>query len=136
MVGHSEHILATLPVSGPHVNKNMKLLVSIVIGVVVGVIGARFLFVGSALSLIPWSIVGLVIGWWSKPLKGALVNGGLYGFFLAFSFMAAVYQGSAPIVSRIPFFATLGLVGAVCGLILSVIGNFAKKKLNPHNKVV
>jgi hypothetical protein len=128
--------LVILQVNGLHANKKMKLIVSIIVGVILGVIGSRYLFVGSALSLIPWGIVGLVLGWWNKPIKGALVNGSLYGFFLAFSFMMAGYQGSASIISRIPFFAILGILGAVCGFFLSAIGNFAKKKLKPHNGVL
>lgn len=87
-----------------------------------GVIGSRYLFVGSGLSLIPWGIVGLLLGWWSTNRKEELINGILYGFFLAFSFMTAGYTGSISIITRIPFFAILGLVGALCGLILSLIG--------------
>ncbi|SRR5258708_39135816 len=104
-----------------------KLILSIIIGIVLGVIGARFLFVGSSMSLIPWGLIGVILGWWSKNAQEALINGIFYGFFLAFSFMAAVYQGNVPIVTRIPFFATLGLVGAVCGLILSLLGNWIKR---------
>lgn len=85
----------------------------------------------SALSLIPWGIFGLVLGWWSKNRKEASLDGSVYGFFLAFSFMAAVYQGSAPIVTRIPFFAIMGLVGMICGFALSIIGYYAKTKLRP-----
>ena len=43
-----------------------KIVVSIIIGALLGVIGARYLFVGSWLSLIPWGIAGLLIGYWSQ----------------------------------------------------------------------
>jgi hypothetical protein len=113
----------------------MKLLSSTIIGTVLGVIGSRYLFVGSGLTLIPWGVIGIVLGWWSANRKEALVNGSVYGFLLAFSFMLAGYQGSAPIISRIPFFAILGLVGAICGLTLAAVGYYAKKKLMPQHKV-
>ena len=127
MGGHWEPILVILQVNGLRANKSMKLMISIIIGIILGVIGSRYLFVGSALSLIPWGIVGVLLGWWSTNRKEAIVNGSAYGFLLAFSFMFAGYQGSAPIVSHIPFFAILGLVAAICGTILSVIGNYSKK---------
>lgn len=103
------------------------LVVSALIGVLLGIIGSRFLFVGSALSLIPWGIVGLLLGWFSKNRKKAKINGIIYGFFLCFSFMIAGYSGSAPLLTRMPFFAVLGLFGSVCGLILAIIGNLGKK---------
>ncbi len=43
----------------------LKLSVSIVVGSVLGVLGSRYLFVGSWLSLIPWGsgvVCGLVLG--------------------------------------------------------------------------
>lgn len=40
----------------------MKLLVAILAGALLGVLGARYLFVGSWLSLIPWGIAELALG--------------------------------------------------------------------------
>jgi len=51
-----------------------KIVVSILVGALLGVIGARYLFVGSWLSLIPWGIAGLLIGYWSQKREW-LVNG-------------------------------------------------------------
>lgn len=108
----------------------MKLIfIAAIIGSVLGFIGSRILFVGSALSLIPWAIVGLVIGWFSKGMKDAIRNGGLYGFFLAFIFMLAGYTGNSPIITRFPFFALLGLVGAFCGAILSLVANIISNRV-------
>ncbi|HEY3341405.1 MAG TPA: hypothetical protein VGK81_05280 [Anaerolineae bacterium] len=101
-----------------------RLILSAFIGVVLGVVGARYLFVGSFLSLIPWGLAGLLIGYWAGRPRVALANGGLYGFAVAFIFMLAGYQGEAPIISRIPFFALLGLVGAICGIVLGWMGSF------------
>ena len=91
------------------------ILLSALIGTVLGYLGARVLFVGSYLSLIPWGIAGFILGWWSQTYRTAGMNGAVYGFVLAFFFMLVGYEGSSPVWTRIPFFALLGLVGAVCG---------------------
>jgi hypothetical protein len=101
----------------------MKQLLAALAGIVLGVIGSRYLFVGSFLSLIPWGIAGLLLGFWTHRPREAVAVGGLYGFLLAFVFMLAGYQGEAPLISRFPFFALLGLVGAVCGIVLVVHQN-------------
>ena len=96
-----------------------------------GIVGARYLFVGSALSLIPWGIAGLLIGLWCPTYREAIATGALYGFLLAFSFMVAGYQGAAPILTRVPFFAILGIVGLVCGVGLGIAGTFMRRKIMP-----
>jgi hypothetical protein len=105
--------------------KMLKLFVSIIAGAVLGILGSRYLFVGSWLSLIPWALVGLALGYWSWK-RVALINGAVYGFVLSFVFMAAGYSGNASLVSRFPFFAVLGLFGAVCGCGLGFIGSLAR----------
>ena len=106
-----------------------KSLVAALVGIALGIIASRYLFVGSALSLFPWAIAGLLIGLWCPTYREAIAIGALYGFLLAFSFMLAGYQGTAPVLTRLPFFALLGLVGAVCGIGLGLIGSFASRKI-------
>jgi hypothetical protein len=103
-----------------------KVAVASVVGAMLGIVGSRFLFVGSWLSLVPWGIVGLALGAWCALGESALV-GACYGFVLAFTFMVSGYQGAAPVVTRLLPFAALGLVGAVCGTVLGLIGSFAKR---------
>jgi hypothetical protein len=110
-----------------------KLIVSILAGSMLGFIGSRVLFVGSWLSLIPWGIVGLAIGYWSQK-REAMINGGCYGFALAFVFMIAGYAGSASLISRLPFFAILGIFGGFCGLILGLAGSVIHSLVNQRNK--
>lgn len=98
---------------------------AVVVGAALGVIGSRVLFVGSALSLVPWSVAGLALGAWSTGYRQSLVVGAAFGFAVAFIFMASGYAGAAPLVTRLVPFAALGLVGAVCGLGLAVIGRAA-----------
>jgi hypothetical protein len=108
-----------------------KVVVAFLVGAILGLVGARYLFVGSWLSLIPWGIAGLLIGYWSQKREW-LVNGICYGFTVCFVFMLAGYAGSASLVSRLPFFALIGAFGAFCGLLLSwagfVIGRKNKKQ--------
>jgi hypothetical protein len=99
----------------------MKYAVAVLAGAVLGVVGARYLFVGSWLSLIPWGIAGLALGAWCRPAQGLRV-GAVYGFTIVFAFMVAGYAGSEPLVGRLPAFVLIGLVGAVFGLILGVAG--------------
>jgi hypothetical protein len=103
----------------------LKTAVSIVVGALLGIIGARYVFVGSWLSLIPWGIVGLAIGYWGDR-RAAMTNGAAYGFMLAFAFMVAGYSGAASLLSRLPFFAILGLFGAICGFSLGLLGFLLK----------
>src|ERR1700687_3492260 len=107
-----------------------KLASAVLVGIVLGVVASRYLLVGSWLSLIPWGIVGLLFGWWCHGYRDGMTVGAVYGFLLAFSFMIAGYQGAATLISRLPFFAGLGLFGALCGVGLGVVGAFARKKLS------
>ena len=73
------------------------------LGAFLGVLNARYLFVGSWMSLVLWTFVGLILGYWSKTWHPAVV-GAAYGFMLSFVFMSAGYAGKAPLVSRLlPF---------------------------------
>jgi hypothetical protein len=106
-----------------------KPIVAIVVGSALGVIGSRVLFVGSWLSLVPWTIVGLALGAWCVGREWTWV-GALYGFFISFVFMVSGYSGTASLVSRLPFFAGLGAFGAICGLVLTFAGFIARRTLS------
>lgn len=107
----------------------MRGLVAVLAGAALGVIGARYLFVGSWLSLIPWGIAGLALGLWCTTLRQAISVGAAFGFAVAFVFMIAGYAGAAPVVTRLLPFAALGAVGAVCGLALGAIGYLVRARL-------
>ena len=72
----------------------IKTAVSIIVGTLLGIIGARYVFVGSWLSLVPWGIVGLAIGYWGNR-RVALTNGAAYGFMLAFAFHGCRLRGNS-----------------------------------------
>ena len=100
----------------------MQLMASLIVGALLGIVGGRYLFVGSWLSLIPWTLVGLLLGLWAGRRRWASV-GAAYGFALLYAFMVAGYSGSASLISRLPFFALIALAGAVYGVVVSWVGS-------------
>ena len=104
----------------------IKFVVAVVVGALFGLAGPYYLFLGW-FSLIPWGIAGLALGYWSERRERFWV-GLLYGFALCFSFMIAGYTGNASLVSRLPFFALVGVFGALCGLGLTLVGHRLRSK--------
>lgn len=103
---------------------------AVILGAILGVIGSKILFVGSFLTLLPWSVAGLIVGFFSRNRRNAIFNGAIYGFVLSFVFMATGYTGDAPLITRFPFFILLGIFGALCGAVLGVLGNRANMKIS------
>lgn len=99
-----------------------RAIAALVVGAALGIACARFIFVGSALSLIPWAAAGIALGWWCGRRKWAR-TGAVYGFALSFTFMIAGYSGRASLASKLPAFALLGAFGALCGIGLSYVGS-------------
>ncbi len=92
------------------------------IGLVLGVLGAKVLFVGSGISLVLWAVIGMAIGYRSRSCRRSVSEGTAYGFVLAASFMVTGYDGTASVATRIPFFLALGVVGAIGGVVVAYIG--------------
>ncbi len=72
-------------------------------------------------TLAPWGLAAVALGYRASRSTAA-VAGALYGFVLCFLFTLVGYAGTAPAITRVPFFTVLGLVGAVCGLLLALLG--------------
>ena len=102
------------------------ILSSAIVGAVLGILAAHALFLGWW-TLVPWGIAGLALGY--KFKERFVLAGIVYGFVLVFVFMIFQYNGERPLISRFPFFAIFALFGAVCGLILTTLGAFAKRLL-------
>jgi hypothetical protein len=99
------------------------IIVSAVIGAVLGLLAAHALFL-AWWTLVPWGIAGVILGYFSK--NKAVLAGIVYGFVLAFVFLIGQYTGDRPLLGRLPAFALLALFGAFCGLILTAIGYFVR----------
>lgn len=105
----------------------MRLTIAVLVGAALGVVGARYLFVGSWLSLVPWTIAGLALGH-IPDRRRALGIGAAFGFALFFAFMVAGYTGARPMLGRMPFFAVVGLVGAIYGGGIGFLGSLAARR--------
>ena len=74
-------------------------------------------------------LVGPGVVWASFVCVLALFAGKAYALFaLCFGFMIAGYSGAAPLVTRLPFFALVGVFGAGCGLLLTFLGHLLRTK--------
>jgi hypothetical protein len=100
----------------------MGVLAAALVGALLGFLGARVLWVGSGLSLVPWAVVGAAIGAWGRSKRQAAVRGAAYGFALAYVFMLAGYDGEAAIHTRLAPFLLFALFGALCGAMLAAGG--------------
>jgi hypothetical protein len=109
----------------------LPLIGAAVLGFLLGWGGAHALFLGSW-TLLPWGLAGLALGYWVGRRR-PLFAGALYGFILCFVFMVAGYTGSAPTITRVPFFALIGLFGAVCGMALTFAGARLKTNASSAN---
>jgi hypothetical protein len=92
-------------------------------GIVLGVLASQMLFLGVA-TLIPWGVAGLVVGAICRDWRQAVAAGAAYGFVLDFSFIAFDYNGADPVVTKVPFFAMIGMVRALFGLALGLAGRW------------
>ena len=111
----------------------IRYLGSLIIGIILGFISSFVISIGW-FSLIPWGIVGLVLGYYSKK-QARIITGILYGFSLCFTFMVANYSGAQPIINAIPFFTLIGLIGSFFGVLLSFTGSFIQVQL-PFNSII
>jgi len=119
-------VIAAHEISRGAVDEIRRTIVAICLGALLGVLGARYVL--SALSLVPWALAGLGIGYFNDG-RGAMINGAVYGFVLSFAFMCAGYKGAPPLLTRVPFFLQLGVIGAVCGFALGNLGFLFKRVL-------
>src|SRR6266705_3079210 len=98
-----------------------RLATAVALGLVLGWAAAHALFL-HWWTLVPWGVAALALGYRVKR-AGAVTAGAVYGFVLCFIFTLASYGGAASAIIRIPFFAAMGLVGALCGLLLALLGS-------------
>ena len=81
-------------------------------------------------TLVPWGLAAVALGYRANRAR-ATIAGALYGFVLCFVFTLAGYGGAAPAITRLPFFTALGLVGAVCGVLLALLGSVLTGRPGP-----
>lgn len=92
------------------------LITSIVIGIILGLIG------GPVWILVPWGVAAIIIGYFSRKGKAAIINGAVFAFLTSFIFLVKGYTGVMHVYTKFPGFFALSLFGALLGLIASFGG--------------
>jgi len=100
------------------------ILKTAIIAAILGILAAHALFLGWW-TLVPWGIAGIVLGY--KYKEKFVIAGIVYGFVLVFVFLIGQYTGSRPLIGLLPAFVLFSILGAICGLILTIIGGFAQR---------
>jgi hypothetical protein len=97
------------------------LLVAVVLGVVLGWLGAKplsFLGVGNVLI---WAIGVVALGTRPGTAPGKVLRLGLFGFVLGVSFMCFDYSGADALSTKLVPFAVIGLFCAACAVALGAL---------------
>lgn len=106
----------------------MNIIVAVIAGLSLGYAGAQALFLGWW-TLVPWGLVGLMLGLYCHRPKGIFTAGCIYGFVLVFTFLVAQYTGAVPVFQRAPAFTVLALFGSFCGAVLTLSGYTVSKSI-------
>lgn len=106
------------------------LVLSIIVGVLIGFLSAKSFFNATWTALILWYLVGLVLGTLCFDRMSVMYSGIIYGILLTVSFLIFGFQGSPDkLVGFIVFALILSIFGALGGLIATFSGYFIGKKL-------
>jgi hypothetical protein len=106
-----------------------RLLIGIT-GVLLGVIS--YYLINGWYTIIPWAIVTLAIGYFSKTHINSLVNGAIFGYFLFLSYIFIGYQRKTDTESVLKFAlfdVVFSLIGAGVGLAGGFGGFLMKNKI-------
>jgi len=113
-----------------HRNRKLEATVRLIafatLGVFLGFVGARVIFVGSWLSLIPWALACMLNGLTANTWRATLLSGAVFGFALVFAFLLFGYQGKAPIAREFLPFGILSIIGGACGVAGSTVGHLIR----------
>lgn len=99
-------------------------VVSIVVGIVVGLLSTYPIELSALPSLILWALAGLVIGAFATTTKEILRAGILYGIFLAISFLFSRFGGNAHQIARYTSLVAAACIpAAICATIAVYVGS-------------
>jgi hypothetical protein len=101
----------------------MAYAISGVVGVMLGLVSGRTALAHTWLALVPWTLVGLGVGWFVGSAGRALRSGAVYGALLPIAFTVAGYQGGPPRPGLYLLLLVVGVIGAACGTVLAWIGH-------------
>jgi len=90
-----------------------------------------FYFMCGWYDIFPWALAALIIGYTSKDRRSAIINGGIFGYFLFIAYIFAGYKGKTDAGSMVKFIAVdvlFSLVGSIACAIGAIVGNWIKGK--------
>jgi len=88
-------------------------------------------------SIIPWAILALILGYLSLTWKLAIKNGAFYGYFLFITYILIGYNGNmdrAGITRIILFSVFFSLIGALAGISGALMGFFIRQQWGKYSK--
>lgn len=102
----------------------------LVVAAIMSYLSSRYIFVGSALSLLPWGILALCWGLLASNKKQAKQLGAMYGFFQSFIFLWIDKAGGITFIQfllLVVIITTLSLAAALCAAVAARISFAAKE---------
>ena len=110
-------------------NRRSLLCLAVILGLGLGELSARVLFVGSWYSLVVWGIAGMLVGYRALDRGAVRYAGLLYGFTLVAMFILAGYGGAMTVKGWVGagiLALIFGALGALGGWVSAVVGNLLK----------
>jgi len=104
------------------------------VGVMLGLLAARFLFVGSSLSLLVWAAVVVGVGVAAPSIRAALGGGAILGFTTVWSFIGFGYQGARPIVEEAIPFTLIAVLGAIGAAVVALLACFIRTRVQESRR--
>lgn len=109
--------------------------VVVLVAGVMSYLSSRYIFVGSALNLLPWGVMAIAWGTSSTDKRLALRRGGLYGFCQSFLFLWIDKQDMSSVGQFLALCAIitgLGILAAGCAWLGALLGwhirNFVSRR--------
>lgn len=104
------------------------------VGIILGYASSQTFLAHSWIALAVWGLAGLVFGYLVPNKRRAYISGALYGLLLTESFIIFGFHGASTAIRGFIVLAIiLGVVGAICGLIIFMIGYWVHSKIISSN---
>jgi hypothetical protein len=111
-------------------------LLSAIVGIIQG--GVSFYFINGWYTIIPWAIVALLVGAFSRGAHVWVLNGALFGYLLFVTYISLSYHSKTDTRSLISFSLFVigfSLVGGAAGLIGAYMGKWLRTRFAPSDHI-